>query len=180
MQFRIDVTGALRGLDDARARYRRGTALYGQTAAVKMEAYAKVHAPWHDRTTIRGIYGWGSATANLHSDSGGYVNEAGEYVSGYINKEGETVDDAGEYIDTSIPYTRQYLSRFPGGSEAPSDADGGSGEPHTFVIGVSGNMNYSPHLEYAFGQKYAILKKAVNAGAAETINGWAAMLRALH
>ena len=173
MQFRIDVTGALRGLDDARARYRRGTALYGQTAAVKMEAYAKVHAPWHDRTTharttIRGIYGWGSATANLHSDSDGYINRAGE-----------TVDDAGEYIDTSVPYTRQYLSRFPGGSEAPSDAEGGSGEPHTFVIGVSGNMNYSPHLEYAFGQKYAILKKAVNVNAAETINGWAAMLRAL-
>ena len=40
-------------------------------------------------------------------------------------------------------------------------------------------MNYSPHLEYAFGQKYAILKKAVNVNAAETINGWAAMLRAL-
>ena len=172
MQFRVNVKDVLRGLGNAQSRYLRGTALYGQTAAIKMEAYAKAHRPWTDRTgnarsTIKGIYGWGSVSANVHADSEGYVNASGE-----------TVDDAGEYVDTSIPHTSHYPTYYPLGSSGNSGSSGG--DSHTFVIGVSGNMNYSPFLEYAHGQKYAILKKAVNACAAETINGWAAMMRALH
>lgn len=162
MQFRINVKDVLRGLDNAQSRYLRGTALYGQTAAIKMEAYAKAHRPWTDhtsnaKTTIKGIYGWGSVGANLSSGDG----------------------DVGEYVDTSLPYTSHYPTYYPLGSGGSSGSSGG-GDSHTFVIGVSGNMNYSPFLEYAHGQKYAILKKAVNACAAETINGWAAMMRALH
>lgn len=160
MQFRVNVKDVLRGLDNAQSRYLRGTALYGQTAAIKMEAYAKAHAPWHNhtgnaRSTIKGIYGWGSVDANLSSGDG----------------------DVGEYVDTSIPHTSHYPTYYPLGSGGSSGSSGG--DSHTFVIGVSGNMNYSPFLEYAHGQKYAILKKAVNACAAETINGWAAMMRAL-
>lgn len=161
MQFRVNVKDVLRGLDNAQSRYFRGTALYGQTAAIKMEAYAKAHRPWEDhtsnaKTTIKGIYGWGSVGANLSSGDG----------------------DVGEYVDTSLPYTSHYPTYYPLGSGGSSGSSGG--DSHTFVIGVSGNMNYSPFLEYAHGQKYAILKKAVNACAAETINGWAAMMRALH
>ena len=64
MDIRIDISGAMKGMAAASEKVHRGIALYGQTAALKMEAYAKANRRWHDRTasarqTIKGISGWG-------------------------------------------------------------------------------------------------------------------------
>ena len=41
MEFHIDIDNALNGLLTANNKVRRGIELYGQTASLKMEAYAK-------------------------------------------------------------------------------------------------------------------------------------------
>lgn len=155
MQFHIDVSDVLKGLQNVNDKFRRGTALYGETAALKMEAHAKANRPWHDRTgnakdTLKGIYGWGGITANIQTEQAG---RAGEY--------GNTSTAGG------LRYTEMY----------PVTSAGGTGDgSNTFVIGISGNMEYSPYLEYAHGHKYMILRPTVNALAPEVIRGWATML----
>lgn len=157
MEFHINVNNALKGLQNVNDKFRRGTALYGESAAIKMEAYAKARAPWRDRTgnardTLKGIYGWGSISANIQTEQAGR---------------------ASEYGNTSTAGGMRYHKIYPvqGGSSSPTGDYG-----NTFVIGISGNMNYSPYLEYAHGQKYAILRQTVNVLAPEVIRGWAAML----
>ena len=82
MDFHIDISGALRGLTAARDKVNRGIELYGQTAALKMEAYAKANRPWHDRTasarqTIKGISGWGYISADISIKKTDRQNEYG-------------------------------------------------------------------------------------------------------
>ena len=51
-----------------------------------------------------------------------------------------------------------------------------------FTVGVSGNMPYSPYLEFChfkYAGDLSILWPAVNALTPETLKGWAAMLNAL-
>ena len=50
MDIHIDISGAMKGMAAASEKVHRGIALYGQTAALKMEAYAKANRRWHDRT----------------------------------------------------------------------------------------------------------------------------------
>ena len=64
MEFHIDIDNALNGLLTANNKVRRGIELYGQTASLKMEAYAKKNRQWKDHThlardTMKGISGWG-------------------------------------------------------------------------------------------------------------------------
>ena len=70
MDIHIDISGAMKGMAAASEKVHRGIALYGQTAALKMEAYAKANRRWHDRTasarqTIKGISGWGYISADV-------------------------------------------------------------------------------------------------------------------
>ena len=146
----IDISGALKGLTAAQDKVNRGIALYGQTAALKMEAYAKEHRPWHDRTgsarqTIKGISGWGYISADVRIQK---TNRQNEY--GWLHK----------VNSVNNPNTVGY-GRY-------------------FTVGVSGNMPYSPYLEYCWNGKYAVLWESVNALTSETVKGWAAMLNALH
>lgn len=136
MEFHIDIDNALNGLLTANNKVRRGIELYGQTASLKMEAYAKKNRQWKDHThlardTMKGISGWGEIGGD-HSYS----------------------------LPTQI-----------------GSGQSGNGK---FIIGVTGNMPYSVYLELAHGKKYAILYPAVNALAAETLRGFAAMMNALH
>ena len=64
----------MKGMAAASEKVHRGIALYGQTAALKMEAYAKANRRWHDRTasarqTIKGISGWGYISADISTRS---------------------------------------------------------------------------------------------------------------
>ena len=64
MEFHINIDNALNGLLTANDKVRRGIELYGQTASLKMEAYAKKNRQWKDHThlardTMKGISGWG-------------------------------------------------------------------------------------------------------------------------
>lgn len=136
MEFHINIDNALNGLLTANDKVRRGIELYGQTASLKMEAYAKKNRQWKDHThlardTMKGISGWGEIGGD-HSYS----------------------------LPTQI-----------------GSGQSGNGK---FIIGVTGNMPYSVYLELAHGKKYAILYPAVNALAAETLRGFAAMMNALH
>lgn len=136
VEFHIDIDNALNGLLTANNKVRRGIELYGQTASLKMEAYAKKNRQWKDHThlardTMKGISGWGEIGGD-HSYS----------------------------LPTQI-----------------GSGQSGNGK---FIIGVTGNMPYSVYLELAHGKKYAILYPAVNALAAETLRGFAAMMNALH
>lgn len=136
MEFHINIDNALNGLLTANDKVRRGIELYGQTASLKMEAYAKKNRQWKDHThlardTMKGISGWGEIGGD-HSYS----------------------------LPTQI-----------------GSGHSGNGK---FIIGVTGNMPYSVYLELAHGKKYAILYPAVNALAAETLRGFAAMMNALH
>lgn len=136
VEFHIDIDNALNGLLTANNKVRRGIELYGQTASLKMEAYAKKNRQWKDHThlardTMKGISGWGEIGGD-HSYS----------------------------LPTQI-----------------GSGQSGNGK---FIIGVTGNMPYSVYLELAHGKKYAILYPAVNALAAETLQGFAAMMNALH
>ena len=57
------------------------------------------------------------------------------------------------------------------------------GYGRNFTVGVSGNMPYSPYLEFChfkYAGDLSILWPAVNALTPETLKGWAAMLNALH
>ena len=136
MEFHIDIDNALNGLLTANNKVRRGIELYGQTASLKMEAYAKKNRQWKDHThlardTMKGISGWGEIGGD-HSYS------------------------------------------------LPTQIGSGQSSNGKFIIGVTGNMPYSVYLELAHGKKYAILYPAVNALAAETLRGFAAMMNALH
>ena len=136
MEFHIDIDNALNGLLTANNKVRRGIELYGQTASLKMEAYAKKNRQWKDHThlardTMKGISGWGEIGGD-HSYS------------------------------------------------LPTQIGSGQSGDGKFIIGVTGNMPYSVYLELAHGKKYAILYPAVNALAAETLRGFAAMMNALH
>lgn len=136
MEFHINIDNALNGLLTANDKVRKGIELYGQTASLKMEAYAKKNRQWKDHThlardTMKGISGWGEIGGD-HSYS----------------------------LPTQI-----------------GSGQSGNGK---FIIGVTGNMPYSVYLELAHGKKYAILYPAVNALAAETLRGFAAMMNALH
>ena len=136
VEFHINIDNALNGLLTANDKVRRGIELYGQTASLKMEAYAKKNRQWKDHThlardTMKGISGWGEIGGD-HSYS----------------------------LPTQI-----------------GSGQSGNGK---FIIGVTGNMPYSVYLELAHGKKYAILYPAVNALAAETLRGFAAMMNALH
>lgn len=153
MEFHVDISNAVRGLEIANQKVRRGIALYGQTASLKMEAWAKANRPWHDRTgsarnTIKGISGWGYVNADVGVRK---TKKRNQY--GYLH-EVSAVDNP-----TRVGYGDKY------------------------VVGVSGNMPYSPYLEYRqfpIAGSLAVLWPAVNALTAETIKGWAAMLNALH
>ena len=134
--FHIDIDNALNGLLTANDKVRKGIELYGQTASLKMEAYAKKNRQWKDHThlardTMKGISGWGEIGGD-HSYS------------------------------------------------LPTQIGSGQSGDGKFIIGVTGNMPYSVYLELAHGKKYAILYPAVNALAAETLRGFAAMMNALH
>ena len=50
MDIHINIDNALKGLQAAQEKVHRGIELYGQTASLKMEAYAKENRRWHDRT----------------------------------------------------------------------------------------------------------------------------------
>lgn len=152
MDIRIDISGALAGMAAASEKVHRGIALYGQTAALKMEAYAKQHRPWHDRTasarqTIKGISGWGYISADVSTKRTKMTAHGWRYGI-------DTVDNP-----NTVGYGRN------------------------FTVGVSGNMPYSPYLEYChfkYAGDLSILWPAVNALTPETLKGWAAMLNALH
>lgn len=157
MEFHVDIDGAVKGLQSVKDKFFRGTALYGETAALKMEAYAKAHAPWENRThnarnTLKGFSGWGQVGRNIQTDM--LLSER-----------------AGEYGDIRTKGGQRYAELHP--VTAPPALDD---YDSSFVIGVSGNMNYSPYLEYAHGQAYAILRPTINTLAPEVIRGWAAML----
>ena len=148
--FHIDIDGALRGLSAARDKVNRGIELYGQTAALKMEAYAKAHRPWHDRTasarqTLKGVSGWGEINADIKT-----------FRTEERNKYGWLYD----IQSVNIPDT--------------------ANRGESFSIGITGNMPYLEWLELYHGKKYAILWPTVNALAAETLRGFAAMMNALH
>ena len=64
VEFHINIDNALNGLLTANDKVRKGIELYGQTASLKMEAYAKKNRQWKDHThlardTMKGISGWG-------------------------------------------------------------------------------------------------------------------------
>lgn len=151
MDFHVDISGALHGLQAAQDRVHRGIALYGQTASLKMEAWAKQNRPWHDRTasarqTLKGVSGWG-------------------YVSADIS-------------------TRQTVMTGYGWRHAVDTVDNPNtvGNGNIFVVGVSGNMPYSPYLEYChfrYAGDLSVLWPAVNALTAETLKGWANLLNSL-
>ncbi len=152
MEFQVDISNAVRGLEIANQKVRRGIALYGQTASLKMEAWAKAHRPWTDRThnarnTIKGISGWGYVNAKIKLRKTDKKNEYGNlYEISFVDN------------PTRVGYGDKY------------------------VVGVTGNMPYSPWLEYRqfpYAGSLAVLWPAVNALTAETIKGWAAMLNAL-
>ena len=137
--FHIDISGAMKGMAAASDKVHRGIALYGQTAALKMEAYAKQHRPWEDHThhardTIKGISGWGEISGN-HSYS------------------------------------------------LPTQIGSGQSGDSQFIIGVAGNMPYSPWLElckFRHKGRLSVLWPAVKALTPETLRGFAAMMNALH
>lgn len=148
MDFYFDVSDALKGLARANDKVHRGIDLYGRTAALKMEAYAKAHRPWHDRTgnaknTMKGIAGWGYVSADIQLEKTGKRNEYGDKMK-----------------------------------VASVDNPNRVGYGNFYTVGITGNMEYSPYLEYtrARGSRYAILWPTVNALAGETIRGWAAMM----
>lgn len=63
MSFKIDISGALKGLAETEIKTRAAIGVYGNTAGKKLEATAKREAPWIDRTgdarkTIQGGHNW--------------------------------------------------------------------------------------------------------------------------
>lgn len=146
MDFHIDIHDAVKGLAAASDKIHRGIELYGNTAALKMEAYAKANAPWHNRTgnardTLKGISGWGYVNAEIQLRDTERSNEYGDIM------EISSIDNPNR-----------------------------TGYGNLFTVGITGNMEYSKWLELAHGKKYAILWPTVNALTAETLRGWAAMM----
>ena len=152
VDIHINIDNALKGLQAAQEKVHRGIELYGQTASLKMEAYAKENRRWHDRTasarqTIKGVSGWG-------------------------------------HIGTTKTTLKHVRMTEYGWEHAVNTFDNPNrvGYGATFTVGVSGNMPYSPYLEYCHFRHagdLSILWPAVNALTAETLRGWAAMLNAL-
>ena len=151
VEFHIDIDNALNGLLTANNKVRRGIELYGQTASLKMEAYAKKNRQWKDHThlardTMKGISGWG-------------------------------------YISADVSTKRTKMTKY-GWRHAIDTVDNPNtvGYGRNFTVGVSGNMPYSPYLEYChfrYAGDLSILWPAVYALTPETLKGWAAMLNAL-
>ncbi len=149
MEFKVNLQSAVLGLMAAQNKVMRACEVYGNAAAVKMEGYAKEHAPWTDRTgnarqTITGTCGWG-APGNIS-----------------VNLEG-TGQTAGT---TNREIMRAHTSQNYGG-----------GPGSKLVLVLSGNMDYSPYLEFCRDGKYAILYPTVNALQGEIISSFAAVLR---
>lgn len=149
MDIKFDVTKVIKGLEKASDKYHKGIALYGQTASLKMEAYAKQNAPWTDRTsnarqTLKGISGWGYISATTKLEKTGKKNQYGDKMK---------------------------IASF----DNPNKVGYGT----IFTVGIAGNMPYSVHLEFNYGQKYSILWPTIYALQAETIKGWGAMLNKL-
>lgn len=51
MAFNSNIDGVIRNLESSMNRRRAGLHALANGYAQEMEAYAKAHAPWHDRTT---------------------------------------------------------------------------------------------------------------------------------
>ena len=146
MQINFDPSKVLSGLVTANEKYRRAIELYGNTAALKLEAKAKKDASWTDRTanarqTIKGVCGWGGVNASITTKGTGQFTSYGEKRK------------IGEVANSSL-----------GGSSS------------IFVVAVTGNMEYSPYLEFCNKEKYAVLWPTVNAMQDEITNGWAKVL----
>lgn len=63
LSFKVDISGALKGLVEAEVKTRAAIGIYANTAGKKLEAEAKKNAPWTDRTsharqTIQGGHEW--------------------------------------------------------------------------------------------------------------------------
>lgn len=140
MGINFDASSFLSGMTEANLKMRFAVEKYGETAAKKLEAYAKENRPWTDRTSnarnsIQGFSGWGEVSGNVT------LEETGE------TKKGET-----KYKSSGFNTTSQ----------------GGSGK---MMVGVSGNMEYSPYLELAGEKQYAILWPTIQAMEAELVQG---------
>ncbi len=149
MELRIDPSHALNGLIAAQEKYRRGIELYGKTAALKLEAKAKKDASWIDRTS--------NARQTIKGVCGwGGVNASISLTgTGRMTAYGEKLK-VGKIENASL-----------------------SGTSSIFVIAVTGNMSYSPYLEFCNKQKYSVLWPTVNAMQSEIMKGWANMLNGL-
>ncbi|WFD12011.1 hypothetical protein [Tepidibacter hydrothermalis] len=70
MSFRMDITGALKGLAEAELKMKAAVGLYANTAGKKLEGYAKQNAPWTDHTaqarqSIQGGHEWQGNKCNI-------------------------------------------------------------------------------------------------------------------
>lgn len=134
MQINFDPSKVLSGLVTANEKYRRAIELYGNTAALKLEAKAKKDAPWTDRTsnarqTIKGVCGWGGVSASITTTGTGEFTPYGEKRK------------IGEVHNSSM-----------------------GGTSSIFVIAVTGNMEYFIYLELAHGDRKKIGNQVPNAG----------------
>lgn len=174
MEFKINLESAVLGLIAAQDKVMRACEGYGKTAAVKMEGYAKENAPWTDRTgnarqTITGACGWG-APGSISAKTEG----TGKFV---VRSDYSTFGmDAAEmknltFSSRTTGPVKQEIMR------AQTSRNYGGGPGSNLVIVLSGNMDYSPHLELRNDGKYAILWPTVNALQGEVITGFAAALR---
>ena len=149
--FHIDIDNALKGLAAARDKVYRGIELYGQTAALKMEAYAKKNRRWHDRThsardTIKGVSGWGYINADIKIGTTVMTEYGWRYAVKTVNN----------------PNTVGYGRFFTVG-----------------VAGNMPYSPYLEYCHFKYAGDLSILWPAVNALTPETLKGWAAMLNAL-
>lgn len=72
MPIRVEINGAVAGLERAGNLVRGCIETVGANAAAQMEAYAKQHRPWTDRTgnarrTMEGVCGWDSIAPETKS-----------------------------------------------------------------------------------------------------------------
>lgn len=129
MDFRLDITSAMRGMVRTQEKTMRAIELYGKTAALKLEARAKQDAPWHDRTgnarqTIRGAGGFGGVNTQIK-----------------LGGTGRIIDGREQMRISSVVDTQQ-------------------GTASTYVIALSGNMEYSVYLELAHGKRIESKKQS--------------------
>ncbi len=146
MQINFDTSKVLSGLVTANEKYRRGIELYGKTAALKLEAKAKKDAPWTDRT------------ANARQTIKGVCGWGG--------------------IEASISLIGTGKMTAYGEKSKVSKVENASlgGNSSIFAVAVTGNMQYSPYLEFCNDKRYAVLWPTVNAMQSEILKGWANVL----